>query len=538
MGIFANISVPLVLKKALDHFSSPQATSVPLMLIGYGIMWVLGQASHHTRALFTSRIDQRLTFVLGTKILSHLFTLSPSYFLNQKPGALTNIIRRAQQDVPSIVLGVFFHLVPTVVEFLFVIVLIAFLYPVVYSLLLASTLVAFFIFTFFSMKAALESRQRANEIDRNADGLITDWISNYEAIKIFGRQELATYTCEEQLKKREGAEVAFMEHFSLVHLGQAFILGLGLISLTYLVGQSVLAGELTAGDFVLFNGYILQFITPLSVLGQITQDIKKALIDMKGIIDILLTENDIKEPPSPKRLPSKPLQVEFQNVSFSHKERAILSHLSFKANPGETIVIVGPTGVGKSTIARLLLRLYDPTRGRILINQTNIKHLSFQTLADVISWVPQECYLLNDTLKNNLLFARADATSYDIESVLKLSCLVEFVRSLPVRLKTSVGNRGLKLSSGEKQRLSLARLFLKNPRIGIFDEATSCLDSDTELMIQENIHRYLPEMTKIIITHRPFMMTKADKIIALDKDGTFQETLLDNENLERKINFN
>lgn len=520
-GIISSIAVPLFLKRIIEIFSAPEMGSVTLILLGYGFIWMMSQASLHIRALFTYRIEQRITLILGLKVLTHLYSLPQSYFLDQKPGALTNVIRRAQRDVPSIVLGIFFHVLPTVFEFLFVLVLISSLYPFMYTILLAGTLVVFFIYTFISMKSVLHDRQIANEVDKNTDGIVTDWLSNYEAVKIFGGRDLATRTCEKELKKREAAEVKFLTKFSRARLGQSLILGLGVSSLTYLVGIGVLKGTLTVGDFVLFNGYILQFILPISILGQITQDIKKALLDMKGIIDILLTESDIKEPLHPIHLPDHLFDIEFRNVSFKYKDRRILDNISFKIEPGKTLFIVGPTGIGKSTLAKLLLRLYDPTEGQIFINQTNIKHLSFQSLYETIGWVPQETYLLNDTIQNNLHFVRPESSSEDIELALKRACLLDFVNCLSDGVHTVIGDRGLKLSGGEKQRLAIARLFLKKPKICIFDESTSSLDKNTELTIQKNIETFLPGMTKIIITHRPVTVENADQIITLDNDSFF-----------------
>lgn len=536
----SNIGLPLILKAIIDNFSkmTGMGGTFSLILLGYGALWMMSQASLHLRSLFTYRIEQRLTFALGIKVLSHLYTLSHSYFLKQKPGELTNIVRRAQRDVPSLTLGIFFHVLPTTIEFLCVILFISLRYPLIYSLLMSCTLIAFFAYTTLSMKTALENREKANEIDQNTDGIVTDWLSNYEAIKVFGKQRLAIKTCEEQLKKRETAEVAFMTQWSLSRLGQSLILGFGLTSLTYLVGQGVQNGELTIGDFVLFNGYILQFITPISILGQVTQDIKKAIVDMKGIIEVLLTKSEIQEAANSIPLPHHPSTIEFKNVSFAYKERKILNDLSFTINPGETVLIMGPTGQGKSTIAKLLLRLYDPTKGEILISKINLKDLSFESLVETIGWVPQESYLLNDTIQNNLQFVQPNASQQEIEEALEQACLLYFVKKLPQGLQTQVGNRGLKLSGGEKQRLSLARLFLKKPKIGIFDEATSFLDRNTELMIQDNISRFLPEMTKIIITHRPFMMEKADRIITLDKFGMVQKSVHTTTFLNKKMIFN
>lgn len=524
IGILSNLSIPFLLKKIVESFSSQSSLSVTLVLLSYGLIWMLSQASLHVRALLTYKIEQRITFVLGIKVLSHLYSLSHSYFLNQKSGALTNVIRKSQQNVPSIVFGIFFHVLPTVLEFLFVIILIASLYPFLYSLLMIGILGAFFIYTSLSMKGALKDRERANEVDKSVDGIVTDWLSNYEAIKVFGKRELAVRTCERELKKRETAEVTFMTKYSLSRLGQSLILGLGLSSLTYFIGQDVLKGSLTVGDFILFNGYILQFIIPVGILGQVTQDIKKALIDMKGILNILLTKSDIVEAPHPLVLSGSRFQINFKDVSFKYKDRNILEHISFKIEAGETALIVGPTGVGKSTIAKLLLRLYDPTEGNVFINQINIKQLSLESLYEAVGWVPQESYLLNDTIKNNILFVRPEATLVDIEDALDRAHLLRFIKTLPRGLNTIVGDRGLKLSGGEKQRLSLARLFLKKPKICIFDESTSSLDKDTDFIIQNNIEKFLPSMTKIIITHRPFLAHKVDQVITLNNPFVAENT--------------
>jgi ABC-type transport system involved in Fe-S cluster assembly fused permease/ATPase subunit len=517
IGILSNLSIPLLLKKIVESLALQKGFSVTLILMSYGLIWVISQASVSVRNLLTYRIEQRVTFILGIKVLSHLYSLSHSYFLSQKAGALTNIIRKSQQSMPQIILALFFHALPTIVEFLLVVVMIYCLYPFIYSFLMMATLVIFFIYTSLSMKGTLKDRERANEVDKSVDGIVADWLSNYEAIKVFGKENLAIKICERELKKREDSEVKFMTTYSLSHLGQSLILGIGLSSLTYCVGQGVLRGSLTVGDFVLFNGYMLQFIIPVSILGHISQDIKKNLVDMKGIMDLLLTPSEIVETSCPLVLLGESFQIEFRNVSFKYKDRFILKSISFTIRPGETILIVGQTGIGKSTIAKLLLRLYDPTEGDIFINQINLRDISFDSLSEVIGWVPQESYLLNDSIENNLRFVHPNATSVEIEEALDRAHLSGFIQALPQGIHTIVGDRGLKLSGGEKQRLSLARLFLKKPKICIFDESTSSLDKETDLIIQNNIAKFLPKMTKIIITHRPFLAHEADQIISMDK---------------------
>lgn len=516
VGILANLLTPFLLKKIIENFSEPNAIPITLILLSYGLIWTISQGAIHLRGLLTYKIEQRITYVLGVKVITHLYSLSQGYFLNQKPGALTSVIRKAQQNVPILILGMFFHVFPTFLEFLFVIILVYSLYPILYSLLIAGVLITFSAHTFFFMQTTSKAREKANEIDKKVDGAITDWLSNYEAIKIFGQQDLATHICEGALKERENAEIMFMTKFSYVRLGQSLILGIGFASLTYYIGQGVLNGTLNIGDFVLFNGYVLQFIIPMSIFGQVIQEMRKALTDMKGIINLLLTETEVKQSSHPVYLSGSCFQINFEHVFFKYDERHILNDISFQIDPGETILIVGPTGIGKSTIAKLLLRLYDPTKGQIFINHINIKEIAFQSLYKTIGWVPQETYLLNDSIKNNIQFAQPNASLNEIERALDYANLLDFVRSVPQGIDTIVGDRGLKLSGGEKQRLSLARLFLKKPQICIFDESTASLDKNTDLLIQENIEKYLPGMTKIIITHRPFTINKAHKVINID----------------------
>ena len=517
IGVLANVSIPLLLKKIVEIFSSTNNLSFSLLLLSYGFIWMASQVSVHLRSILAYKIEQRITYVLGIRVLSHLYTLSHRYFLSQKPGELTNIIRRAQQHVPSLVLGIFFHVLPTIIEFFLAIILISYFYPYTYSFLIVGVFTTFVLYTSFSMRTVLKARELANNVDKNVDGVVTDWISNYEAIKVFGKSHLATNICERELKKREIAEVTFMTKLGLTHLGQSLILGIGLAFLTYLVGQGVLKGSLTTGDFVLFNGYVLQFVIPMNILGQITQEIKKSLVDMKGIMDLLLIKDEIKEADHPLSLSGSHFQIDFENVFFKYEDRYILEDISFTVETGETAFVLGPSGVGKSTLAKLLLRLYDPIKGRILINHVDIKQFSLQSLHEMMGWVPQEGYLLNDTIKNNVNFVKPEASSRDIEKALEQADLFNFIRELPQGIDTVIGDRGLKLSGGEKQRLSLARLFLKKPKICIFDESTASLDKGTAITIQHNILTHLKDSTKIIITHRPFIINNCYKTIDISQ---------------------
>lgn len=519
VSVFANIMTPFILKSAIDQLSNSNHEVISMLFIGYGLAWMISQLCGHLRMYFIYRIEQHISRLLAVKILSHLYNLSYNFFLNQKTGILTSIIKRSQTNAAIIILGFSIHVFPTLLEFVMAICLLLKFYNIEYGLLLFGFLFVFLSYSLILMKYSLQSRHQVNEIDNASHGIITDWLLNHESIRIFGAQDLAIKNCNFELFKREKAEVRFMGKFSLFRLGQSLILGASVIYITYRVGQDVMKGILTIGDFVLFNGYILQFILPVSILGQVTQDIKKAIIDMKGVLDILLLENEVKEPKNPKKLSSSTIDIEFKNVAFKQNEKCILQNASFKINSGETTLIIGPTGVGKSTIAKLILRLYDPTQGQILLNQKDLKSYSFRTLYENIGCVSQETYLLNDSIRNNLIFCCPQASENEITTALSQACLYEFINTLPQGLDTSVGDRGLKLSGGEKQRIALARLFLKRPKICIFDEASSSLDRDTELTLQKNIKSVFSGMTKIIITHRPFMIEGADKIISLSKDG-------------------
>lgn len=517
VGVFSHLALPLFLKKIVDSFPFETPLLITITLLSYGLMWMISQVSVQVRTMLIFKIEQRLTFVLGSKVLSHIFGLSLNYLINQQPGALTNIIRRAQQNVPQLVLGLFFHVLPTLIEFLFVITLISSLYPFMYSFLMVSIFSVFFVYTVIALKLALKAREEANEADKEADGIVADWLSNYEAVKVFGKSNLAISTCDTELKKRENTEVKFMRNIAYSYMGQSVILGMGLSMFMYLVGKGVLQGSLTAGDFVLFNGYILQFVMPVSILGQILQDIKKTILDMKGVIDVLLIPGEILETAHPLTLPNTLTSIQFANVSFKYKDRFILKDVSFTIKAGQTALVVGPSGAGKSTLAKLLLRLFDPTEGGIFINGINLKLLSLRSLSEAIGWIPQETYLLNDTIRNNLTFVYPEASLKEINEALKHAHLLEFINKLPQGIETTVGNRGLKLSGGEKQRLSIARIFLKKPKICVFDESTSSLDKETEKVIQENIKKFLPHMTKVIITHRPFIKDEVDQVIEVKR---------------------
>ena len=536
LGIISNVFIPFLLKESIESFSHNPSTLPILILLGYGVMWTISHLFLHLRSALTFKIEQRLITTLGIKVLSHILGFSQHYFINHSLGELTNIMRRIQRNIPPIILGVFFHALPTFIEFVVVSILIFKLYPLIYSFILIGTMFVFFTYTLLSLKKALKKRELANFIDQKVDGTLTDLLSNQEIIKTFGKSSSMINLCKMELNKRENAEVSAMTQLNFTYTGQCFILGIGLTLLTYLIGQGILKGTLTTGDFVLFNGYILQFINPLSILGQLTHDVKKSFLDMKTILDILLIKSDIKEAQNPKYLKDNSFNIEFNNVSFSYENRKILKDVFFKVEEGETLLILGPTGSGKSTIAKLLLRLYDPCVGKILINNINLRDISFHSLYSTIGWVPQDTYLLNDTLQNNLLFFCPKASKKDIMTALEKACLSDLMAKLPKGLETIIGNRGLKLSGGERQRIALARLFLKQPKICIFDEATSFLDQKTDKMVQHSIKNFLPNMTKLIITHRPFILVENQKILTLHQqecpEVSFPHTNL-NKNIEK-----
>ncbi len=497
-----NLSLPIFLKKIVDTLSFHDFKfQVIYLFISYGFLWTFFQITQHARYYFALILEQKIIYQVSTNLCSQFHTLSYKYLQNQKIGNLTNVLRRAQKNISGIILGIFVFLLPILTQFIFIILGSFIFYRLSYMIIVLMIIAIFFSCSFFSFQQIIQLRKAANDTDKNTDGTVTDWISNYEFVKTFGRQDLANKVCFAAFLNKEKAEIKYLKKNFSLKISQSIILGFGFTSLLFFVGMDVCKGKLSVGDFILFNSYILQLILPIGTIFHELQNVIKSFLDMQDILDLFIKNEMIKEMENPVHLSGESFSVEFKNVSFNNDKRTIFKNISFKIQEGQTAIITGESGIGKSTIAKLMLRLYDPTEGDIFINQVNIKELSFEFLYGIIGWAPQENYFINDTILNNVRFASKESSLNDIQKAIEMANLDLLIKKSPSGLNTLIGDKGINLSGGEKQRLALARIFLKNPKICIFDESTTFLDHRTEEILHRNILKYFKKSTKIIITH-------------------------------------
>ncbi len=542
--IFFNLGLPLLFKKIISILSGtalmPAVAFISVLLIAYGLIWTLSQIVAQIRTMVMYRVLERSERFFSMRIFDHLHRLSLRYHLEKRTGTVTNAIERAYNGFDNIFWGLLLFMIPTCVEILLAISILFYLYGYVYSIGLFLLMIAYLIFTIATMPWAVKGYEQFAKKRSHSWGRIVDSLINFETVKYFNNQNYEHVQCEEALKELEDFAVARYIRYALIQLGQAIILGLGLTFFIWRAGNSVVYGAMNVSDFVLISGYILQFIGPLNHFGYILTQIRKGLNDMQDSIELLALKPEIKDSPDAIDLHVMMADVVFEHVDFWYdKRRPILRDISFRIPAGKTVAIVGPTGSGKSTIARLILRFYDVTGGQILLNGHDIRTITQQSLHAAIAIVPQDTTLFNNTLYYNVAYGRPTASKAEVERALSLAHLDALIKKLPEGYDTLVGERGLKLSGGEKQRLAIARAILKNPAMYIFDEATAALDVRTEREIQENIRQISQQVTSLIIAHRLSTIVHANSIIVLDhghiiEQGTHRE-LLKNEGLYARL---
>jgi ATP-binding cassette subfamily B protein len=468
---------------------------------------------------------------LSLHIFDHLQQLSLRFHVGKRTGAITMAIEKAQHAFPTIYWFLFLYIIPTMLEVLMAVGILWYLYSFIYGIALLMILILYLVFSMLGMKWSIRVQQLSNEKEIKANARIVDTLMNFSTVKYFANEQYEHILCDAVLIVRE--ETATYKHFDtgLIHLGQGIIIGLGLIALTWLSGRSVVAGTMNVGDFILIHGYLLQFVTPLSYFGLLFRDLRQSLTDMENVIHLMNEKPEVTDTPHATTLSSSTADITFTNVKFHYEHRrAILHGITFTVPAGKTVAIVGASGSGKSTIARLLFRFYDVTDGSIAINGHDIRTITQDSLHKAIGIVPQDTVLFNNTLYYNIAYGRPSATREDVEQVIKLAHLDGFIKELPEGLDSMVGERGLKLSGGEKQRIAIARVLLKKPLMYIFDEATSALDTNTERDIQQSLEAISAESTTLIIAHRLSTVIYADTIIVLDKgkiveQGSHQQLL-------------
>lgn len=518
---FANVTVPLFYKDAVDALSGgggeTAALVVPLgLLLAYGGARVLAVVFQELREILFVKVAQRAIRQVALETFRHLHALSLRFHLERQTGGLSRVIERGVKGIEFVLSFMLFNIIPTLVEILLVCAVLWGLFNIWFALITFATIVTYIAFTLIVTEWRLKYRRRMNESDTQANTKAIDSLLNFETVKYFGAENHEAERYDRSLQKYEAAAIRSIASLSLVNVGQGAVIACGLVSVMYLAAQGMVEGTMTIGDFVLVNTYLIQLYLPLNFLGFVYRQIRQSLTDMEDMFSMLDVPAEIKDASDAKTLHVGDGRIDFDGVEFGYDERRpILKGISFSVPKGGTIAIVGPSGAGKSTISRLLFRFYEVNEGTIRIDGQDLRSVAQKGLRDSIGIVPQDTVLFNDTIRYNIAYGRPDASDEDIKRAAHLARIDTFIEQLPDGYETAVGERGLKLSGGEKQRVAIARTILKDPPILLFDEATSALDTATEREIQGSLRDVSHGRTTLIIAHRLSTVVDADEIIVL-----------------------
>ncbi len=523
----ANIGVPLVLKEIVDAFE--QARDEPLvlpigLLMAYGALKLSSSLFNELRDVVFARVRFRAMRRLSTRVLTHLHRLSLSYHLGRQSGAVSRDLERGTRSIATILNYLVFSVIPVLVEFTLVAVVLLTKYELIFTLVTFGTVAVYVGFTFAITEWRMDYRRQMNVLDSRANTHAFDSLLNYETVKYFGNERLELDRYDETLARWEDLAVKSQSSMSLLNFGQGSIIAIGVTVIMVYAAQGVVSGAMSIGDLVLVNAFMLQLFIPLGFLGIVYRQIKYALADMDLVFKLLDRTPEITDAPGAPALRLDKGAVRFERVGFHyHSERAILHAVDFHIDPGEKVAVVGHSGAGKSTLARLLFRFYDPQQGRILIDGQDIRGVRQDSLHAAIGVVPQDTVLFNDSIRYNIAYGRPDASEEELREAARLAHIADFIALLPDGWDTVVGERGLKLSGGEKQRVAIARAILKRPRILIFDEATSSLDSRTEQAIQQTLAEVAEDHTTLVVAHRLSTVVDADRILVMDQGRVIEQ---------------
>ncbi|WP_019140421.1 ABCB family ABC transporter ATP-binding protein/permease [Noviherbaspirillum massiliense] len=521
----AVIGVPLALKRIVDVLGRPELVhTLPVFLLaGYAILRFASTLFNELRDLMFSRVTQQTVATYALNTFAHLHELGARFHATRRIGGLLPDIDRGTSGIAFLLGVALFTVVPTLLEIGMVIVIMTARYNLGYTAILGVTFLCYTGFTLFFTARRTTIQRRVNRLDSNAKSLLADSLINYETVKYFTNEQVEANRFRHIMGGWAEAAVHNQKALFTLHVGQSAIIAFGVASVMLLAGMGVMSGEMTVGDLVLINAYVIQICLPLNSLGFVYREAKDAMVNAEKLFALLRAKPDIDEPPGLPALHVTRGEVVFDKVNFGYDPaRPILRNLSFRIPAGKTVAVVGGSGSGKSTLARLLLRFYDVGSGSILIDGQDIRSVNSKSLREAIGVVPQEAMLFNDTIAYNIGYGRVGATHEEIVAAAKAAQVHEFINSLPQKYETPVGERGVMLSGGEKQRLSLARAILKNPPILIFDEATSALDSRSERAIQVEMDRMSENRTALIIAHRLSTVVAASEILVLER-GTVVE---------------
>lgn len=518
---FAIVGVPLALKEIVDALdtSKGQAVALPIaLLLAYGLLRLAGSAFNELRDVIFAKVRHGTMRELSLKSLDHLHKLSLRYHLERKTGALSRDMERGTRSASSLLNYMVFSILPTLVELSLVAGVLLTQYSPWFAVITVVTVLIYITLTFFITNWRMKYRHRMNTKDSEANSQAIDSLINYETVKYFNNEKFEHRRYGETLSEWQDAAVMSQTSMSGLNIAQGSIIATGVTLVMILAAQGVISGTMSLGDLVLVNAFMLQVFIPLNFLGVVYSQVKHSLSDMERMFRLLQEKPEITDKYGAKTLEVGHGAVRFEHVRFHYQpERAILEDIDFEIPAGQKVAVVGHSGAGKSTLSRLLFRFYDVTGGRVLVNGQDVRDVTQESLRAAIGIVPQDTVLFNDTIEYNIAYGRCDASHEELVRAAQLANIHDFIASLPDGYGTVVGERGLKLSGGEKQRIAIARAVLKNPKILIFDEATSSLDSQSERMILEALKKVASDHTTLVIAHRLSTVIDADQILVMDQ---------------------
>jgi ATP-binding cassette subfamily B protein len=515
----ANVGVPLVLKSVVDALTpAQQALALPLaLLVAYGALRLSTVLFAELRDVVFVRVTQRAIRRVALTVFRHLHSLSLRFHLERQTGGVSRDIERGTRGISTLLNYMLFSIIPVILEFSLVAAVLLSKFDWRFAAITFAAVAIYLAFTFGVTEWRMQIRRQANELDSRANTRAIDSLLNYETVKYFNNEQFEAGRYDDNLQKYEAAAVKSEVSLGLLNVGQSLVIAIAVTLLMILAAEGVVAKTLTLGDLVLINGLLIQLYIPLNFLGMVYREIKQALIDTDRMFRLLEENREIQDAPGALALAAGKASIRFEQVDFSYDaKRQILFDLSFDVPAGSKVAVVGHSGAGKSTLARLLYRFYDVGGGAILINGTDIRALRQASLRGAIGIVPQDTVLFNDTIYYNIQYGQPGATRAQVIEAARAAQIHDFVERLPDKYEARVGERGLKLSGGEKQRVAIARAILKNPSILIFDEATSALDSETEKSIQGELARIAQGRTTLVIAHRLSTVMDADQILVMD----------------------
>ena len=515
-----NVYVPILYKDAVDMLGDKaQVVAVPIALIvAYGLARVLAQAFGELRDAIFSPVAQRAIRNLALEVFDHLHALSLRFHLERQTGGLSRVIERGTQGMDFLIRFTTFNIIPTLIEIALVGGILWHLYDWRFTAVTLGVITLYIVFSVVLSEWRIKFVRSMNDADTEANAKAIDSLLNYETVKYFGNEAHEARRYDIGRRRYETAAIRSARTLSLLNVGQGAIIALGLVSVMAMAGSGVVDGTMTLGDFVAVNTFLIQLYMPLNMLGFAYREIRSALVNMEMMFGLLRIPGEIADKPGAPALDVHGGEIVFDHVDFHYETaRPILHDVSFRVAPGNTVAIVGSSGAGKSTVSRILFRFYDVANGGVRIDGQDIRQVTQKSLRAAIGVVPQDTVLFNDTIFYNICYGRPDCTREEVEQAARLARIHDFIMALPLGYETTVGERGLKLSGGEKQRVAIARTILKNPRILLFDEATSALDTRTEQEIQRSLEEVSRGRTTVVIAHRLSTIINADEIVVLDR---------------------